>query len=79
MHTLNTIFSSNPEKFQNSSIKASEGIKHAIMRNGDCTSNFKDNSLIKIQEKGLYLSISSILQQIGRVNLHNAVAYGKLI
>ena len=38
MHTLNTVFPSNSEVCQNSSIKACEGMKRVIMRNGECTS-----------------------------------------
>ena len=37
LHTLNTIFPSNSEKFQISRIKAHAEMKHAIMRNGECT------------------------------------------
>ena len=37
LHTLNNILPSNPEKCQNSSIKKPcEGMKHALMRNGEC-------------------------------------------
>ena len=37
LHILNTVFPSNPEKCQNLSIKTYEGMKHATMRNGECT------------------------------------------
>ena len=37
LYTLNNIFPSDLEKYQNSSIKAYEGMKHAVMRHGECT------------------------------------------
>ena len=37
VYTLNTMFPNNTEKCHNSSIKACEGMKQAIMRNGEYT------------------------------------------
>ena len=41
LHTLNTIFPSNPEKCQYSSAKACEEMKYAIMWNGEFTTPFQ--------------------------------------